>query len=256
MQYDIRADLNDARKYLNGLRKDQIPFATAYALTQTAKQAQRFIVSEMRNVFDRPKPYTLNGTFVKAANKRDLTAIVKLKDGYLGDAGEASRRGTADKYLRAQIEGGRRRPKAFEKLLINRGLMPPGYYAVPTSAAPLDAYGNVTAGYFNRIIAQLRIATDPLANAPRGRKRSRKSRSAGFFVAYPGREATKHLKPGIYERITSGFGGGIRPIFIYTDNPPTYRKRLDFFGQVERAIKRDLRFYFEKGFELANRTKR
>ena len=39
MQLDVRVDLRDAERYLTGLRKDQIPFATAYALTQTAKQA-------------------------------------------------------------------------------------------------------------------------------------------------------------------------------------------------------------------------
>lgn len=256
MQLDVRVDLKEAERYLTGLRKDQIPFATAYALTQTAKQAQLFIVNEMKRVFDRPKPYTLNGTYVKPATKRDLTAIVKLKDGYLGDAGEKSRRGTADKYLAAQVKGGARKPKAFEKLLINRGLMPPGYYAIPTSAAPKDPYGNVTAGYFNRVMSQLRIATDPLTNVTRASKRRKRTRTAGYFVAYPGRIQTKHLTPGIYERLGTGFGGGIRPIFIYTDSPPTYRRRLNFFGLVDRAVERDLRFYFEKGFDLANRTKR
>ena len=256
MQLDVRLDLKEAERYLTGLRKDQIPFATAYALTQTAKQAQKHIVTEMRRVFDRPKPYTLNGTFVKAATKRDLRAIVKLKDGYLGDAGEASKKGTADKYLRAQVQGGPRRPKAFEKLLINRGLMPPGYFAVPTSAAPLDPYGNVSAGYFNRVMSQLRIAADPLTNAPTQRKRGRRTRTAGYFVAYPGRVQTKHLAPGIYERIGTGFGRGVRPIFIYTNQPPKYRRRLNFNKIVSDTVQDYLAFYFEKGFTLASQTQR
>jgi len=37
MQYDVRADLREALSKLDNLRKDQIPFATAYALTQTLK---------------------------------------------------------------------------------------------------------------------------------------------------------------------------------------------------------------------------
>ena len=48
MQLDVRVDLRDAERYLTGLRKDQIPFATAYALTQTAKQAQKNIVDTMQ----------------------------------------------------------------------------------------------------------------------------------------------------------------------------------------------------------------
>jgi len=256
MQLDVRVDLRDAERYLTGLRKDQIPFATAYALTQTAKQSQKHIITEMKRVFDRPKPYTLNGTYVKAATKRDLTAIVKLKDGYLGASGEQSKRGTADKYLAAQVKGGDRKPKAFEKLLINNGLMPPGYYAVPTSAAPLDPYGNVSAGYFNRIMSQLRIASDPLNNAPIKRKRGRKTRTAGYFVAYPGRLQTRHLAPGIYERIGTGFGSGVRPIFIYTDRAPRYKQRLNFNKVVADTVQDYLSFYFEKGFELANQTAR
>jgi len=254
MQLDVRVDLRDAERYLTGLRKDQIPFATAYALTQTAKQAQKNIVDTMQRVFDRPKPYTLNGTYVKPATKRDLTAIVKLKDGYLGESPN-TKKGTADQYLRAQVQGGQRRPKAFEKLLINQGLMPPGFYAVPTSAAPLDPFGNVSAGYFNRILSQLRIATDPLTNAPTKRKKGRRTRSAGFFVAYPGRLATKHLSPGIYERIGTGFGSTVRPIFIYSNSAPKYRIRLPFDKIVKDTAQDWLVYFFEKGFRIADATK-
>ena len=255
MQLDVRADLRDAERYLTGLRKDQIPFATAYALTQTAKQAQKHIVTEMKRVFDRPKPFTLNGTFVIPAKKNRLYAVVKLKDGYYGET-EASKRGFPDKYLEAQVKGGARRPKAFEKLLINRGLMPPGMFAIPTSAAPLDPFGNVSAGYFNRIMSQLRIASDPLNNAPVKGKRRRKTRTAGYFVAYPGRAQTRHLKPGIYERIGTGFGSGVRPIFIYTDSPPRYKQRLNFDKVVKDTVQDYLAFYFDKGFQLATATQR
>jgi hypothetical protein len=254
MQLDVRTDLRSAERYLVGLRKDQIPFATAYALTQTAKQAQENIRQEMRRVFDRPKPYTLNGTFIIPARKDQLFAVVKLKDGYAGLNNQEGARGTPDQYLRAQVKGGERKPKAFEKLLINRGLMPPGMYAIPTNAAPRDPFGNVSAGYFNRIMSQLRIATDPLSNATPASKKRRRTRTAGYFVAYPGRTQTKHLTPGIYERIGTGFGGAIRPIFIYTDSAPTYRTRLRFDQIVNRTTENWLRIFFEKGFKIAEAT--
>jgi hypothetical protein len=256
MQLDVRTDLRSAERYLVGLRKDQIPFATAYALTQTAKQAQENIRQEMRRVFDRPKPYTLNGTFIIPARKDQLFAVVKLKDGYAGLNNQEGARGTPDQYLRAQVKGGERKPKAFEKLLINRGLMPPGMFAIPTNAAPRDPFGNVSAGYFNRIMSQLRIATDPLSNATPASKKRRRTRTAGYFVAYPGRMQTKHLSPGIYERIGTGFGSAIRPIFIYTDSPPRYRQRLDFDGVVLKTVESHLRWNFEKAFALAERTAR
>ena len=124
MQIDVRVDLKNAERYLQGLRKDQVPFATAYALTQTAKDSQQRIVDDMRRSFDRPKPFTLNGTFVSPATKSRLEATVKLKDGYARGGGENSKRGTPDKYLRAQVQGGARRNTAFERMLIHNGLMP------------------------------------------------------------------------------------------------------------------------------------
>ena len=295
MLLDVRVDLKEAERYLVGLRKDQIPFATAYALTRTAKDAQANIVQTMERVFDRPKPYTLNGTYVKPATKRDLTAVVKLKDGGLGTAGEKSKRGTPDKYLAAEVTGGARRPTAFEKLLIYNGLMPPGYYAVPTNFAPRDPFGNVPPGFYTRIRSQLEIGdefqrksrnpTKRRTSAPKNRikdaspivqaqrenaVRARRRKQASLrglqkpkarprypiFNVYPGREKNKHLSPGIYERINSGFQSTVRPLFIYVDKAPNYKPRLNFNRIVSDTVAARLTANFEKGFAFANATKR
>jgi len=293
MQYDVRADLKQAERYLIGLRKDQIPFATAYALTQTAKQAQQAIIGEMKSVFDRPKPYTLNGTFIKIATKRDLVAVVKLKDGYTSKGSGDSKRGTPDKYLAPQVEGGPRRPKAFEKLLVSQGVMPPGYFAVPTKAAPKDAYGNVPSGFYTRILSQLGIG-DPFQRArkkavsgkPRRRvrppssspidrreafnrsERRRKQRRLAqvtrpkarpkypIFSVYPNREKNKHLEAGIWERVGSGGKSTVRPLFLFVDSPPRYRKRLEFNRVVMDTIDSNLIKNFEAGFIRAQATQR
>lgn len=287
MQYDVRADLKQAERYLIGLRRDQVPFATAYALTQTAKQAQQAIIGEMKSVFDRPKPYTLNGTYVKIATKRDLVAVVKLKDGQLGKAAGESKRGTADKYLAAQVEGGPRRPKAFEKLLISQGVMPPGYFAVPTKAAPKDSYGNVPSGFYTRILSQLgigdpfqRARKKPVSGKPRGRPRARtlspaerqkrEQRKAArarkpkvarrpkypIFSVYPNREKNKHLAPGIYERVSSGPQGKVKPLFLFVEKAPRYRIRLNFNRVVTKVIESNLIANFEAGFIRAQATQR
>jgi len=47
MRYDVRADLREALQKLEGLRKDQIPFATAFALTQTAKDSEAAVKTSM-----------------------------------------------------------------------------------------------------------------------------------------------------------------------------------------------------------------
>lgn len=294
MQYDVRADLKQVEKALGKLRKDQIPFATAYALTQTAKNAQSNIVEEMQRVFDRPKPYTLNGTYVQPATKQRLFSLVKLKDGYLGDAGEASKKGTPDKYLAAQVKGGARRPTAFEKLLIYNGLMPPGYFAIPTNFAPRDSFGNVPPGFYTRVRSQLEIGdtlqrksrsagkrrgsstsrrmkdSSPLEQAKRREAKARRQKASRLaalqkpksrprypiFSVYPGREKNKHLAPGIYERLNSGFGKTLRPLFIFVTRAPTYKPRLKFNQIVQGTIAIRLAKNFEEGFKLASATAR
>lgn len=289
MQLDVRVDLKEAEKYLQGLRKDQVPFATAYALTQTAKDSQQRIVDDMRRSFDRPKPFTLNGTFVSPATKSRLEATVKLKDGYTRGGGENSKRGTPDKYLRAQVQGGARRNTAFERMLIHNGLMPPGYFAIPTNLAPRDAFGNVPPGYYTRIMSQLGVG-DEFQRARKAKQKPRRALSVGpikrkqqdaskraakeakarvtkllkpkatpkypIFNVYPKREKNKHLAPGIYERLTSGFGKTLRPLFIYVDKPPSYKVRLNFDRIVRDTVTLRLRPNFEKGFALADATKR
>ena len=289
MQIDVRVDLKNAERYLQGLRKDQVPFATAYALTQTAKDSQQRIVDDMRRSFDRPKPFTLNGTFVSPATKSRLEATVKLKDGYARGGGENSKRGTPDKYLRAQVQGGARRNTAFERMLIHNGLMPPGYFAIPTNLAPRDAFGNVPPGYYTRIMSQLGVG-DEFQRARRGKQKPRRPMSVGpikrkqqdaskraakeekaratkplkpkatpkypIFNVYPKREKNKHLAPGIYERLTSGVGKTLRPLFIYVDKPPTYKVRLEFDRIVRDTIALRLRTNFERGYALADATKR
>jgi hypothetical protein len=296
MQLDVRADLRQAEAFLIGLRKDQVPFATAYALTQTAKDAQKSIIESMQSVFDRPKPYTLNGTFVKAATKRNLQAVVKLKDGYNSVTNNDGVRGTPDQYLRSQIKGGDRRPNAFERLLIYNGLLLPGYYAVPTNFAPKDAFGNVPPGFYTRVLSQLEIGdtfqrkrTTPKGPTPRktskpksdnvspieeaqrrNAARARRRKEANLrglqrpkarprypiFNVVPNREKNKHLAPGIYERIDSGFGKKLRPLFIYVSKAPTYKKRLRFNEIVEATINLRLNANFEAGFKLALATQK
>ena len=252
MQYDVRADLREALSKLENLRKDQIPFATAYALTQTAKDSQTRVQREMRSVFNNPTPYTLAGLFVKPATKSKLTSTVKFKD-------QAFKGVPADRYITVQVEGGARRAKGFEELLIRSGVMPPNSYAVPTRAAKLDQYGNVPRGTLNAILSQLQASRDvlsretPVSKARAAKRRNR--RTSRYFTAYPGRARTKHLPPGIYERVGFGFGSAIRPVFLFVERAPVYKPRLPFYRIMSETLRLRLTSNFEKGFLIADATK-
>lgn len=253
LEYRVTGDVKAITDHLSRLARDQIPFATAKALTMTAKAVQREIDAEIGRVFDRPTPFTRRATFVRTATKQRQFAEVKLKD-------EAAKGNPAVKFLRAQVEGGPRTPKGFEKLLMRAGVMPAGWYAVPTKAAPLDAYGNLAGGLITRILSQLRASRDAQANeTPRSRKRKGKRPTMGrYFAVMPGRARTKHLKPGIYERFGNGFQslqkGRIVPILIYTQKAPRYRRRLDFYRIADQVARQQFPMQFARAAREAIAT--
>jgi hypothetical protein len=262
---DVRADIRSATLALNKLQREQIPFAAAYALTQTAKSAQAALEIETRKAFDRPTRFTQNAFFTKPATKRNLAAYVKVKDEASGSGQPGTARNrTALAWMGTQIRGGMRPRKGFENALERANLLPSGWYAVPTRWAPLDAYGNVPASKINQILSQLRARTDSSQNespelarlrsaglTKSGRKA--KVRLARYFVALPGKS---HLAPGIWERNTMSFGSSIRPVFIFTQKRPAYQKRFRFYGVVDATIKKTFRSHFDRGIRLALATAR
>ena len=87
LSFDVRGDTSQITRHLSSLAQRQVPFATALALTKTAKFVQQKIREEMPRVFDRPTRYTLNSTWVRAATKARLWAEVKIKDDLATRAG-------------------------------------------------------------------------------------------------------------------------------------------------------------------------
>lgn len=253
---DVRADIRQAQAMLRNLRRDQIPFATAYALTQTAKDAQEAVERKIAQVFDNPTPFTLKAVRTRPATKRRLQADVLLKD-------EAFKGNPAVRWLIAQVRGGPRDHKGFERLMQRAGVMPNGWYAVPTKWAPLDRYGNVPGGVITRILSQLQASRDPLTyeNRATAKKRSSmrskvKKRGGRYFAVVPGSTRAAHLSPGIWERITTGFGSAIRPVFVFSATAPTYTKRLPFYETIQNTVRQRLKLNFARGFNLAQSTAR
>ena len=202
--------------------------AAASALTRTALDVKAAEVREMRRVFDRPTPYTLNSVYVKPATANRLVADVWLKDDRAGSGTPATY------FLGPEVEGGTRRAKGFERSLQIVGLLPAGWFAAPAAGARLDGYGNVSKGQIIQILSQLRVTL--VSGFTRNmsfdaRKQIATQRKAGgrYFAVKVG--AKGRLAPGIYIRELTG--RNITPVFIFV-NRATYRPRLDFAGVAER----------------------
>ena len=199
----------------------QAQFASVVAATRTAKSARDHVRTHMDIVFDRPVAYVKRGVMFRPAKKNGKTAQVFIADW----RGFKSGNSVAEMML-PHIFGGTRMWRRGEAAFHRRGLLPSGRYLVPQKAA-LTARGNISPSKMQKVLAALRAYNDPQQWSREGK---------GYFYA----RGNDHLRRGIYERRKSG---GLRALFIET-GPPQYQLRFDFFGEVERHVKRSYPDHF------------
>ena len=80
IKIDVRSSVKDLQKSLDDLAKKQIPFATAKALTLTAKKVQAAETKAIISTFPTATPFTQKSVGVIPARKTSLTATVFVKD--------------------------------------------------------------------------------------------------------------------------------------------------------------------------------
>jgi hypothetical protein len=248
---NVQSDISGVLKKLEDLGKEQVPFATALAMTRTAQYAQQALAAEMSRVFDRPTPRTLNSTYVRPATKAVPIAQVKIKDEGPSGIGPV-------KWLLPEIQGGSRSLKGFERLLERAGILPSGWWVIPAQGANLDAYGNVSGGTITKILAQLQALRDELDNEKRDvrAKRDRTRKQGRYFAVIPDRPPSNHLKPGIYERMGTTKAARLLPIFTFTSKAPRYGRRYDFYAVGERASRERFPIEFEAAVRVTAATAR
>jgi hypothetical protein len=247
------SDLERVRKSFAMFSDRRFNAGLATALTRTAVAVRDAQQAEMRDVFDRPTRYTLQSVFVKGAAADNLVARVGIKDDFT--------KRSPFKWLRWQIDGGNRTPKAVERLLMQSGAMAADMLMVPGPAARLDAYGNVSAGQMRQILSQLRIEptqgatsalprvqvddNDAARKAKRRRIKGAYTRAGGRYIAFP--NGRGKLRPGIYfndgrnfGRLGYGNSSHMRPVLFFVSKATYQAGRYDFDYVAELAIKRNL----------------
>lgn len=240
-----RINIEEISRKLSDLGKKQLPFATAKALTETAKLVRKGTLDVMRNRLDRPTPITMNSVFIKSATKALLEARVWFKDSWSSGI-------PADRYMQPSVFGGTRRHKRFEKALIARQIMKPSQYAVPAKSF-LNPYGNISGGLIKKMLSGLGAAETTAgykANAT-GSRRSRKKGNTDRFFVFHGLDRSS----GIWERQATAYGEAIRPVFLFVD-APYYRVRIPFEKIAENIVKARLPQEFEAALAEALRTSR
>lgn len=221
----------------------QIRFALALGLTRIGQRIKAEAAMEMRSVFDRPTPYTMNALQLAPAKRQDASprAFVGFKDragSFIPQGADAGAVMSGRRhYLRPQVYGGGRPLKKLESRLRHAGVLGAGQYALPGWGMKLDAYGNMNRGDIVKVLAYMggfgEVGGDK--NTTAARKASLKSAGTEYFVL---KAARGKLEPGIYRRSGKGSQARIQQLLRFINHTPQYRPLFDFFGVADRTAAR------------------
>jgi hypothetical protein len=232
----------------------QIGFALKQAVNNSATKAREDVREQMRTKFNRPTNYFLNSLRVKYATSKEAPiAEVWFKDKNSVES--------ADSMVGPHIFGGERRFKPMETRLQRAGLLPSGWQVVPGAGAKLDAFGNMSRGEISLILNVLGTYKESGYNKANDKTKARlakgniKKNVYGFelWVNPVGGTKGKHLPPGVYKRVTTGFGSSLKPMLIFVKST-NYRKRLDFYAIVNQSVNQNLQPEFDAAFLKAVNT--
>lgn len=240
MQISVKTNIDQVVRGLSDAARKQIPFATAKALTDTAKGVQAELKKTILSTFDRPTPWIQRSPVITPATKSKLEATVGIND--------KGNRATQAVYLKEHFTGGARSNKPMEKAMRSAGILPMGWLAVPSSdGVKKDAYGNVSKATVSRILRELQG----------GGRRQEKGATYRLFIVRPGQadRRTRHLAPGIWSASRIGDQSIIKPVFFFVSQA-TYRKVIDLSRIAADVVRKDFDRHFAAAFEQAMRTAR
>jgi hypothetical protein len=221
---------------LDNIGTSQLPFATAVALTRTAIAVRKAEQEEMRSVFDRPTPFSLNAFEVRPATKSDLFAEVAQK--------YATGTSKPRNWFDPQVYGGPRLAKGFEALLRSAGVLPSGWLAVPGRDAPLDGYGNMRRSAVVQILADLKASREAVYNMTDASRR-RNKRARFFVIGKAGRRF-------VVRRVEKST---LEIVLVFVPRA-VYAPRFAFFDVAERVSAERFPVEFDRAFADAIRTAR
>lgn len=237
-----------------GQSDKQARFALSQSLNKVAKLVIEDERKEMRDVFDRPTPWTLGSLRQYGRATRDsLETTVDYKANF----GKGIQ---PEQYLQTEVTGGTRRLKRFELALRSVGALPDDYFAVPGEAAKIDAFGNMTAGHMVQILSYFRAFPEAGYKAnmtDKGRARLARdnkrtgARGFAYFVGAPGDRG----QLGIWQRTRTAFGSAVRPVVVFVKSA-TYEPIYDIEYVANKTIERELQPAFDDAFAQAMATAR
>ncbi len=238
-------DFNQAQldKVFDNMQNRQIPFAASQANNPTAQVIKATHQQEMRSVFDRPTPFTINSLQLTPSSKTRLLAKVWFKNPPRFADGSKH-------YLEPQVYGSIGRPfKGAERLLQRNNWLPQGWYAIPGPSARMDSYGNMSRGQLVQILSALQSLPSGIGNRPAKYARGRTPKNLPNFVVVP---PGSRQKPGVYLK---GPNGSFKMVLRFVPMV-TYRKRFSFFEIAQDVASREIVKQLDRAMQEATATAR
>lgn len=246
IKMSVKFDMGPVQRHLAAVQR-QVPFATAVALTRTAKRVQAELIDEMKREFDRPTPWTLKATFLSSAKPRNLEAVTGIKDqAYAGN------RLSSAQILSHQFAGGGRHVKALEVWLRRAGYLGANEFVAPGAGAKLDRYGNMSRGQVQQILSQLKAGADSASHASGSARSKRNVKRAGKIFWSNGSGRAAHLPRGAWQRAGLHL---VKPLLIAVASP-SYTRRIDLRKLGEKVVRQHAQREFNQALEAALRTAR
>lgn len=240
IKIDVKMDIDRALQKLRDVAENQVPYATSKAINATAKLVRKAVAAGSKSMSATAFSTSENALFITPSNKRDLNAVVGYKE-------------IQARYMAWQIGGGKRVAKGFELKLRGMGILPSGYVTVPGIGIKLDNYGNISQKTLATIFGMLSSGSRVYAG------KGKRMRGEVLFVVKPGDSdnRTKHLKPGIYQRIERSGRSKITPLIMFVSSANYIaRKFFDFHGIAKKTVADEFPAQFRAAIAEAMRTAR
>ncbi|MFM2092862.1 MAG: hypothetical protein RLZZ127_3351 [Planctomycetota bacterium] len=227
----VGVDTSRAEAKLAAARR-QIPFATAQALTATARDAKQDVEDRIPVAFDRPEPFTARAIAIVAARKNRLVARVLVKDRQAA-------------YLAIQERGGTREPVKGKPV------------SVPVQQRT-NRYGNIGKGIIGRLVKQADVFvvagdTPRTAHLAPGiyRRAKRGTRRDG------GKGTTGALRHGPAGKTGGGQKGMTSlKLLVALEGQATYKPTFRFDETVRKTVQQRFEMNFRFALRRAMRTAR
>ncbi|HOW49399.1 MAG TPA: hypothetical protein PLB26_17295 [Rubrivivax sp.] len=216
-EISIKSDLDKLIGWSQRLVSDQIPFATALALTKTAQDGTDEMKAQSDRLLDRPTPFTQRAWMSVRATKTQLVASVRAREAQAA-------------YLQWQVFGGDRAP--------NRKAL-----KLPT-AIKLNDFGNIPRGEIARLI---KLAQEGKRLTRKRGQRLGISSELDLFYGDPG----DGMPPGIYKRVVQGAQHRLIPLIVFPARAAHYKPRLPMLRIVEGVVRRRFALNFGSAWRQA-----